>query len=121
MNDRASHYINEQEFKFPTFIEIKYSIPREDEIEGKTLGDLIKKKRLELGLTQKELAQNLNVDEDTPWGGKRSSVMINPSHNENTVHPESVYSEFCHDIAPHIHMEQLASIPDEAFVHYNNR
>jgi DNA-binding transcriptional regulator YiaG len=67
MLDRASPYFNEHTFTFPTVIEIKYSIPREEEIEVKTPGDLIKKKRLELKLTQKELAQNLKVDEETVY------------------------------------------------------
>ena len=64
MLDRASQNINENENRFPSFVEIKYTILREDVIEVKTFGDLIKKKRLELGLTQKELAKKLYVSQE---------------------------------------------------------
>ena len=56
-----------------------------------------------------------------PWGGKRSSVMINTFDNENTVHLESVFSEFYHDSALHIHMELLVRVPGEVSLNYNNR
>ena len=46
-------------------IEVKYSFPRRPEIVVRTLGDLIRKKRIEAGLKQKELAAAIGVDEMT--------------------------------------------------------
>jgi ribosome-binding protein aMBF1 (putative translation factor) len=44
------------------YIEVIYSIPRKDQVEVKTLGDLIRKRREDAGLTQNKLAKMLGVD-----------------------------------------------------------
>ena len=44
---------------------INYSIPREELIEVKTFGDLVKRERLERGLKQTELATKIGVNERT--------------------------------------------------------
>ncbi|MBD3375769.1 helix-turn-helix domain-containing protein [candidate division KSB1 bacterium] len=44
---------------------MNYTISRTDEIEVVTFGDLIRKKRTEKGLYQKELAEILGVNEMT--------------------------------------------------------
>ena len=54
--------------EFAVCVKIEYSIPRDDEMEVNCFGDLIKKKRLEKGLFQKELASILGVNKNTIIG-----------------------------------------------------
>ena len=61
----ADPFIYNDKLDGQAFVKINYSIPRDELIKVKTFGDLVKKKRLEKGLYQKDLASILGVTNDT--------------------------------------------------------